>query len=54
MGGSAPDFPLRKKNGLKTLDFAYYDLFKAHLFFPFTRGGTLLSLDPGPKGVSNL
>ena len=25
-----------------------------HLFFQFLGGGTLLSLDPGPKGVSNL
>ena len=30
------------------------DQFKTHLFFQFLGGGTLLSLDLGRKGLSNL
>ena len=54
-GGSVPNFPLRKKKeyGFKTLDFPK-DHFKTHLFFSIFGWGTLLSLDLGPKGVSNL
>ena len=46
---------VEKKHGLKTLDFAYRSFEDTtHLFFQFWGGETLLSFDPGPKGVSNL
>ena len=49
------DFPLKKKrkHGIRTLDLPN-NKFKLHLFFQFVDGGTLLNLDPGPKGVSTL
>ena len=55
-GGAAPDFPLRKKQN-KNMVLKHWilpiDHFKTHLF-QFLDGETLFSLDPGPKGVSNL
>ena len=51
-----PDFPLKKTK--KNMGLKHWilpkDHFKTHLFFQFLGGGTLLSLDLGPKGVSNL
>ena len=49
---------LRKKNKTKNMALKHWilpvDHFKTHLFFQFLGGGTLLSLDPGLKAVSNL
>ena len=54
-----PDFPLRKKEQKKNMGLKHWilpmDHFKTHsFFFQFFWGGTLLSLDLGPKGLSNL
>ena len=55
--GAGPDFPQRKKTK-KNMGLKHWmlpqDHFMTHLFFQFLGGGTLLSLDLGPKGVSNL
>ena len=53
MGGPFQS-PLSKDMGLKHW-VLLKDHFNTHLFFfQFLGGGTLLSLDLGPKGVSNL
>ena len=56
-GGAAPDFPLKKQTkknmGLKHW-ILHKDPYKTHLFFSIFGWGTLLSLDLGSKGVSNL
>ena len=53
----APDFPLRKKER-KNMGLKHWilpkDHFKTHLFFSIFGWGTLLSLNLGPTGVSNL
>ena len=53
------DFPSRKKEKTKNMGLKHWILhnnhFKTHLFFSiFGWGGPFLSLDPGPKGGSNL
>ena len=53
-GGGSAWFSTKKKMVLKHWILPI-DHFKAHyFFFQFLVGETLLSLDPGPKGVSNL
>ena len=53
--GSAPGhFPLKKERK-KNMGLKHWILPKDHTyFFQILGGGTLLSLDLGPKGVSNL
>ena len=46
-------FFLKKNMGLKHWILPK-EHFKTHLYFPIFGKGTLLSLDLGPKGVSNL
>ena len=54
-GGAAPDFPLRKKKNIGLKHWILpKDHFKTHLFFSIFGWGTLLRLDLGPTGVSNL
>ena len=52
------EFSSKKKQTKNNMVLEHWILhiyhFKTHLFFQFLGGGTLLSLDLGPKGVSNL
>ena len=44
----------RFKKGKGSKKLAEFSTNKTHLFFQFLGGGTLLSLDLGPTGMSNL